>query len=244
MACKLEKIFKVHNSSQTVAEFEKYRDMVKKSSSSSSSSNGCGNGGSNKVSNSKRNSRCMADGNELLRFYGTTIACNLGKAWPSPSPSSPRLLLPPSFLSASSSSSALCTLPSCGVCHVLRHGFPQLGSGISTTSGSGKAHNAAAAAAILSRDASSSSCSSSCSSSYDEANGSNKHAMLICRVIAGRVKTYSHCDGIPTPPLDFSSSGSYDSYAAGEPGEFNLEELVVFNNTAVLPCFIVIYDTC
>ena len=104
MACKLEKIFKVHNSSQTVAEFEKYRDMVKKSSSSSSSSNGCGNGGSNKVSNSKRNSRCMADGNELLRFYGTTIACNLGKAWPSPSPSSPRLLLPPSFLSASSSS--------------------------------------------------------------------------------------------------------------------------------------------
>ena len=222
MSCKLEKIFKVHHSPQTVAEFEKYRDMVK--------NNSCGNGGSNKMS--KRNSRCMADGNELLRFYGTSIACNLGRAWTSPS--SPRLLLP-SF--SSMSASALCTLPSCGVCHVLRHGFPQLGGGISTTSGSGKAHNAA----IVSRDASSSSCSS-LSSSYDEAEGS-KHAMLICRVIAGRVKTSSSsCDGIP--PLDFSSSGSYDSYAAGEAGEFSLDELVVFNNKAVLPCFIVIYDTC
>jgi hypothetical protein len=67
--------------------------------------------------------------------------------------------------------------------------------------------------------------------------------MLICRVIAGRVKA-SSCDGNGNPPLDSSSGGSYDSFSPGEASEFNVDELVVFNNKAVLPCFVVIYDTC
>ncbi|XP_062088331.1 uncharacterized protein LOC133794904 [Humulus lupulus] len=44
--------------------------------------------------------RCLADGNELLRFYATNVACSLG-----------------------SSSSGLCNLENCGACRILRNGF-------------------------------------------------------------------------------------------------------------------------
>lgn len=45
--------------------------------------------------------RCLVDGNELLRFYGTTIACSLGM----------------------NGSYAPCTSDNCGACRILRDGF-------------------------------------------------------------------------------------------------------------------------
>ncbi|KAK4786416.1 hypothetical protein SAY86_003105, partial [Trapa natans] len=71
---------------------------------------------------SKKHPRCLADENELLRFYGTTLLCSLG-------------------LNVSSS---LCVWEKCCVCRVLRNGFSarkELKDGIGdfTTSTAGRA---------------------------------------------------------------------------------------------------------
>lgn len=81
----IECILKVSNTQDTFACFEKCREMVKK----------------NVESQQNAHPRCLVDGNELLMFHGTTIACSLGI----------------------SGSSDLCTLDQCGLCQILRHGF-------------------------------------------------------------------------------------------------------------------------
>jgi hypothetical protein len=62
--------------------------------------------------------------------------------------------------------------------------------------------------------------------------------MLVCRVIAGRVRRIA--DDAPTEE-DSVSAGSYDSVAGCAGIYSNLEELIVFNPRAILPCFVVIY---
>lgn len=146
-------------------------------------------------------SRCAADGNELLRFHCTTLSCSLG----------------------SRNSSSLCSsVPGCGVCTIIRHGFqgPKSGGigggdggakgGVRTTASSGRAHDCLGV----------------------DAHG--RRAMLVCRVIAGKVKRVAE----DAPPEE---DGPYDS-VAGYAGLYsNLEELYVFNPRAILPCFVVIY---
>ncbi|KAJ0725327.1 putative transcription factor C2H2 family [Helianthus annuus] len=139
--------------------------------------------------------RCAADGNELLRFHCTTLGCPLG----------------------SHGSSSLCgSIPGCGVCTVIRHGFqtPKAGDGVRkgvcTTASSGRAHDSLARGARELR------------------------AMLVCRVIAGKVKRVED-----NAPVD--DGGAYDSIS-GHPGSYsNIEELYVYNPRAILPCFVVIY---
>ena len=94
----IEKVFKVHNSPRTQSLFEEYREMVKTKA--------------RELEN--ENTRCLVDGNELLRFHGATIACSL---------------------SAANSSQILCNLVNCGVCQILRDGF----NGAFTCATSGKA---------------------------------------------------------------------------------------------------------
>lgn len=67
-----------------------------------------------------------------------------------------------------------------------------------------------------------------------EDNGGEQRAMLVCRVIAGRVRL---------PADDPVAADAYDSVAVGDGGESygNLEELLVANPRAILPCFVVIY---
>eukprot|EP01018_Ginkgo_biloba_P018634 Gb_32897 [translate_table: standard] len=178
--CKIERILKVHNSLKTINKFEEYRDMVKAKA--------------NKLV--KKHPRCIADGNELLRFHCTTFACSLGM----------------------NGSSSLCNLPSCNICNVIRNGFScpkmEVGKGVYTTASSGKAHD-------------------SIELSEDELASKGKRAMLVCRVIAGRVHKSQDQD-------DFFSGG-FDS-VAGQAGLYsNLDELFVYNPKAVLPCFVVIY---
>lgn len=84
---RIDKILKVHNPQTKLAQFEEYREMVKIRA--------------HRLQHAKKHPRLLADGNELLRFYGTTIACSLGKK----------------------GSSSLCTLQRCNVCCILRHGF-------------------------------------------------------------------------------------------------------------------------
>ncbi|KAI3816348.1 hypothetical protein L1987_16041 [Smallanthus sonchifolius] len=169
----IQRILKVNNTRRTIQRFEDYRDAVKIRATATAS-------------------RCAADGNELLRFHCTTLACPLG--------------------SHGSSS-----VPGCGVCTVIRHGFQSSKSGdggrkgVCTTASSGRAHDSLAVGARGVR------------------------AMLVCRVIAGKVKRVEG-DALP------EDNGTYDS-VAGYPGLYsNIEELYVYNPRAILLCFVVIYE--
>lgn len=168
--CKIDRILKVHNTQKTITKFEDYRDSIK-----------------NKASKlAKKHPRCIADGNELLRFHCTTFLCSLGL----------------------NGTTSLCdSIPYCNVCSIIRNGFKTdvLGR-IPTMATSGRAHDTAQI------------------SSDDE-----KRAMLVCRVIAGRVKRNQ--DALEEHD---SMAGTAGIYA-------NLDELFVFNSKAILPCFVVIY---
>lgn len=99
-------ILKVQNMPKTFDCFEEYREKVKIKAEKLQ----------------KNHPRCLVDGNELLRFHGTNIACSLG----------------------TNSSYSLCTLDHCGACQILRHGFStnkefQCALGVYTTSTSAKA---------------------------------------------------------------------------------------------------------
>ncbi|VVA95384.1 unnamed protein product [Arabis nemorensis] len=194
--CKIERILKVHNTQRTIQRFEDCRDAVK----------------ARALQTARKDARCAADGNELLRFHCTTLTCSLG----------------------SRGSSSLCSsLPGCGVCTVIRHGFQGKScggatasavSGVRTTASSGRADD------LL------------------RCNNDARRVMLVCRVIAGRVKR------VDLPPVDstvteqkcpveesLSSGGAFDSVAVNAGVYSNLEELVVYNARAILPCFVVIY---
>ncbi|KAL3638789.1 hypothetical protein CASFOL_016696 [Castilleja foliolosa] len=174
--CKIDRILKVQNTPKTISKFEEYRDTIKTKATI------------------KKHPRCLADGNELLRFHCTTLMCSLGL----------------------NGSSNLCnSIPRCSVCGIIKNGFKVTSEvsskGILTTATSGKAHD-------------------SCEVEVDERDDHGKRAMLVCRVIAGRVKknpdgNLEDCDSVG------GAAGVYS----------NLDELYVFNPKAILPCFVVIY---
>ncbi|XP_061351990.1 uncharacterized protein LOC133296961 [Gastrolobium bilobum] len=180
--CIIDRILKVHNNQKTICRFEEYRDFIKAKATKLS----------------KKHPRCIADGNELLRFHCTTFVCSLGL----------------------NGSSNLCnSTTQCNVCSIIKNGFKATvtgesngGKGILTTASSGKAHDKAGV-------------------STDESESNEKRAMLVCRVIAGRVK--KNAEGGNMEEYD-SVAGSVGAYA-------NLDELYVFNRRAILPCFVVIY---
>ncbi|XWS24474.1 hypothetical protein CRYUN_Cryun28dG0105700 [Craigia yunnanensis] len=184
--CKIERILKVHNTQRTIQRFEDCRDAVK----------------TRALNSTRKNPRCAADGNELLRFHCTTLSCSLG---------------------ARGSSSLCGSIPGCGVCTIIRQGFQNKGGaaaaaefeGVRTTANSGRADD-----------------SLKCTD--------RRRAMLVCRVIAGRVKRVT--DDSPLEEENSNvSAGSYDSLTTYAGVYSNLEELNVFNPRAILPCFVVIY---
>ncbi|KAK2971458.1 hypothetical protein RJ640_020864 [Escallonia rubra] len=185
--CQIERILKVHNTQRTIQRFEDCRDAVKIRAAGSS----------------KKNPRCAADGNELLRFHCTTLTCSLG---------------------ARGSSSLCGSVPVCGVCTVIRHGFQgkkhtseDTGKGVRTMASSGRAHDCLGLT-------------------------EGRRAMLVCRVIAGKVRLVAS-DAAQPEEENSLLAGSYDS-VAGYAGIYSsLEELHVFNPRAILPCFVVIYKS-
>lgn len=183
---------------KTLAQFEDYREMVKIKASKLA----------------KKHPRCLADGNELLRFYGTTVECSLGI----------------------NTSSSLCTSDNCNVCRVLRHGFSANnkellpddehdGGGIGVFTASTSSRALESIEVILTRQE-----DNGCSSST-----SIKKALIVCRVIAGRV----HRPLENVQELAGGQSG-FDSLA-GKVGLYsNIEELYLLDAKALLPCFVVI----
>ncbi|XP_062015571.1 uncharacterized protein LOC133732118 [Rosa rugosa] len=177
---RIERVLKVHNMQRTLARFEEYREMVKIKASKLP----------------KKHPRCIADGNELLRFYGTTVACSLGL----------------------NSSSSLCVSEKCCVCRIIRNGFCakkelKEGVGVFTTSTSARAYECIE---ILEEDP------------------CIRKALIVCRVIAGRV--HKPLENIK----EIAGQTGFDSLA-GKMGLYsNIEELYLLNPRALLPCFVVI----
>lgn len=180
---RIERVLKVHNMQKTLARFEEYREMVKIKASKLP----------------KKHPRCLADGNELLRFYGTTVACSLGQ----------------------SGSSSLCVSDKCCVCRIIRNGFSAKkelkgGVGVFTTSTSGRAFE---------------------SIENFEEDLTLRKALIVCRVIAGRV--HRPLENIQ----EMAGQTGFDSLA-GKVGLYsNIEELYLLNPRALLPCFVVICKT-
>ncbi|KAK6154384.1 hypothetical protein DH2020_008632 [Rehmannia glutinosa] len=180
---RIDRVLKVHNMQKTLARFEDYRETVKTKASKLP----------------KKHPRCLADGNELLRFYGTILACSLG----------------------TNSSSSLCVSDKCNVCRIIRHGFSTKrelkgGIGVFTTSTSGRAFE---------------------SIEIDENDSCVRKALIVCRVIAGRV--HRPLENIQ----DIAGQTGFDSLA-GKVGLYsNIEELYLLSPRALLPCFVVICKT-
>ncbi|KAG5047210.1 hypothetical protein JHK86_016616 [Glycine max] len=177
---RIERVLKVHNMQKTLARFEEYREMVKIKASKLQ----------------KKHPRCLADGNELLRFYGTTVSCSLGL----------------------NGSSSLCLSEKCCVCRIIRNGFSAKkelkgGIGVFTTATSGRAFE-------------------SIDITCEEP--SLRKALIVCRVIAGRV--HRPLENIQ----EMAAQTGFDSLA-GKVGLYsNIEELYLLNPRALLPCFVVI----
>ncbi|XP_052202229.1 uncharacterized protein LOC127807984 isoform X2 [Diospyros lotus] len=182
----IERILKVHNMQKTIAQFEEYREIVKIKASKPQ----------------KKHPRCLADGNELMRFHGTTVECPLGI----------------------NGSSSLCTSDRCNVCRILRHGFPSKkelssgGIGVFTASNGTRALEAI-------------------EPQENNSLPTGKRALLICRVIAGRVHG-------PVESLqELSRRSGFESLAVKVGLYSNIEELFSLNPTALLPCFVVIFNS-
>ncbi|KAI3702925.1 hypothetical protein L6452_28679 [Arctium lappa] len=177
---RIEKVLKVHNMQKTLARFEEYRESVKTKASKLP----------------KKHPRCLADGNELLRFYGTTIACSLGI----------------------NGDSSLCISDKCCVCRIIRTGFSTTkelkgGVGVFTTSTSARAFE---------------------SIEVSDDGPDTRRALMVCRVIAGRV--HRPLENIQ----EIAGQSGFDSLAGKVGLHLNIEDLYLLSPKALLPCFVVI----
>ncbi|KAK4338261.1 hypothetical protein RND71_042748 [Anisodus tanguticus] len=159
---RVEMVLKVQNLTRTVTRFEEYREVVKSRA---------GNGGDAAVEKGgEDHARCVADGNEVMRFY----------------------CLGPTNCGAYEAGGSAWTFSS------------WKGTAVCTYCGSGAAHE-------------------------NTGGGRGRRAMLVCRVIAGRVWKQLGFDSL------IEGRVGYDS-VSGDNGE-----LLVFDSRAVLPCFLIIY---
>ncbi|CAL0301705.1 unnamed protein product [Lupinus luteus] len=181
----ITRILKINNSPKMLSKFEDYRERVKAKAARNITR--------------FRDERCVADGNELMRFHCSTFLCDLGL----------------------NGDSKICSQQFCNICGIIKLGFSPKLDGISTMSSSWRAHV----------------------SIPDEIEQefrfmNVKRAILVCRVIAGRIG--SDLDEVT------KEDGGFDSQIArggnGVHTRLDEEELLVFNPRAVLPCFVIVYS--
>jgi hypothetical protein len=213
--CKVDRILKVHNTPRTLARFEEYRDAVKaRAAAGGAGQQPMAMGAKNSNNSTNRHPRCTADGNELLRFHCATLACSLGL----------------------NGATHLCDAAGgCAACGIIRDGFSRSAGdgGVLTMATSGRAHDAVPVPAAE-------------GGLGEEAERQQRRAMLVCRVIAGRVKRPKEEEQAASVEAAADAEGEeeeeeYDSVAGSAGVYSNLEELLVFNPRAILPCFVVVY---
>jgi hypothetical protein len=175
----VRRVLRIHHNPRALARFEEYRDLVRARAA-------------RRCCATAEEERCVADGNERLRFHCSTMLCaSLGSA------------------------GGACGSPYCRVCSTLRHGFAGKQAdvdGIATYASAWAAH------AALPDDV-----------EREFAFLQVRRAMLVCRVVAGRVGRGAADDKV-----------AYDSAVRAGGDDV---ELLVFNPRAVLPCFVIIYSS-
>ncbi|CAL5040067.1 unnamed protein product [Urochloa decumbens] len=195
---RIERVVKVHNMGRSVERFKEYVEEVK----------------GRAARQPNKHPRCIADGNELLQFHGTTVSCSLGAG----------------------GSHSVCTSGACNVCRIIRHGFSWAarenrdgggaggGVGVFTTSTSKRALECLEGTAAA---------------GGGEAGAGTgdgvRNALIVCRAIAGRI-----CRPLENLQ-DAVGQPGFDS-VAGQVGadDSSIEELYLLNPSALLPCFVVI----
>uniref|UniRef100_A0A5B6ZPF1 C2H2-type domain-containing protein n=1 Tax=Davidia involucrata TaxID=16924 RepID=A0A5B6ZPF1_DAVIN len=181
----IHRILKIHNNPKILTRFEEYRESVKLKAARNGAVR-------------RRDERCIADGNELLRFHCATFLCDLGQ----------------------NGNSSICNHQYCSVCGIIGCGFSPKMDGICTLSTSWRAHVAIP------------------EEIEEEFKFMHvKRAMLVCRVIAGRV-------GCDQEAVDKEDPGFESVVGRGGGGHTRLDEedeLLVFSPRAVLPCFVIVY---
>ncbi|WOL06969.1 hypothetical protein Cni_G15704 [Canna indica] len=186
----VHRILKIHNTGRALSRFEEYRDAVRSRAAAARKGGG--------------DERCIADGNERLRFYCTTSLCCGGGGAPAP---------------------GACGRQYCSACAVVRHGFTGKDAdadGIATHATSWGAH------AALPEDL-----------EREFAFLGARRAILVCRVVAGRVAQGHGAAGVAEEKdVGFDSVAPMSRQCGGH---FDEDELLVFSPRAVLPCFIIIY---
>ncbi|KAG8074369.1 hypothetical protein GUJ93_ZPchr0006g42490 [Zizania palustris] len=186
----VRRILRIHHNPRALARFEEYRDIVRGRAARRCAA-ASGGAGAAAVEE-----RCVADGNERLRFYCSTMLCSLG--------------------------AGVCGSPYCCTCSILRNGFAGKQAdvdGIATFSSGRAAH------ASLPDDV-----------EREFAFLQVRRAMLVCRVVAGRVGR-----GAADDKVAYDSMVPVRPTAAAGRGDDDIE-LLVFSPRAVLPCFVIIYS--
>jgi hypothetical protein len=181
----VRRVLRIHHNPRALARFEEYRDLVR-----ARAARRCGGEGA------VVEERCIADGNERLRFHCSTMLCSLG--------------------------GGVCGSPYCCVCSTLRHGFAGKQAdvdGIATYASAWTAH------ASLPADV-----------EREFAFLQVRRAMLVCRVVAGRVAR-----GPADDKVAYDSMVPVRGGVGGGTGDD--VELLVYNPRAVLPCFVILYSS-
>lgn len=201
---RVERIVKIHNAERWVARYEEFRKAVM----------------GRAAQLPKKHPRCIADGNELLQFHGTTVSCSLGAG----------------------GSSGLCTSGTCSVCRIIRHGFS-----VTMTSSREADNDKDGAVGVFTTSTSRRALECSIAQKTGDDNGAAgdeavgkgnvKQALLVCRVIAGRIHR-------PLENLqDVATQTGFDSFAGKVSADSTVEELYLLNPRALLPCYVVIYKS-
>ncbi|CAL4913689.1 unnamed protein product [Urochloa decumbens] len=194
----VRRILRIHHNPRALARFEEYRDAVR----ARAARRRCGDGGA--AGADAVEERCVADGNERLRFHCSTTLCSLGGG-----------------------GGGACGSPYCCVCSTLRHGFAGKQAdvdGIATYASAWAAH------ASLPDDV-----------EREFAFLQVRRAMLVCRVVAGRVGRGAADDKVAYDSMVPVRGGVGGAGATGCGGDD--VELLVFNPRAVLPCFVILYSS-
>lgn len=190
----VRRILRIHHNPRALARFEEYRDLVR---GRARAARRCGGGEGAVVVVDEE--RCIADGNERLRFHCSTMLCSLGGG-------------------------GVCGSPYCCVCSTLRHGFAGKQAdvdGIATYASAWAAH------ASLPADV-----------EREFAFLQVRRAMLVCRVVAGRVARGPADDKVAYDSMVPVRGGGCVSGVGADD-----VELLVYNPRAVLPCFVILYSS-
>ena len=214
-------IFKVYNPGWRRKDFEDYRRTLK----NKATRNKC-------IQWPEDRKRILKDGNELSLYHGTTVKCTIGQT---------RQLV--SNAANSASSSFLCDDQECSLCRILQVGFKKnkcrrgrfqrYGAGIYCSSVSSKANDYVK-------------CSlpdySYPAASHKSGAGAGHKSlckvMIVSKVLVGHVYPSSqNITNLTAPPA------GYDS-VRGVPGPvLNYDEVIVYDDAAILPCYIILYSS-